>query len=115
MENNIDLIKAAEERKYVKFEELALDALKDKLENHPKVQEFKAKLQEIKEAVSYKDSDKEEMVEKKVLVGYQLNVNDDFWGMYSTKKEANAVVKDLKKKEEYKDAKFEIEKIVDEY
>jgi len=59
MSNTIDLIKSAEERKYVKFEELALDSLKTKLNDHPKIQEFKSKLSEIKEAFG-KDEDKDE-------------------------------------------------------
>lgn len=49
--NNIDLIKSAEARKYMKFEELALDTLKDKLEQHPKVQAFKDTLKGIEEAM----------------------------------------------------------------
>jgi len=59
--NNVDLIKSAEERKYMKFEELALDALKDKLEQHPKVQAFKDSLKSIEEAMkSDKDKDPDE-------------------------------------------------------
>ena len=56
--NNIDLIKSAEERKYMKFEELALDALKDKLEQHPKVLAFKDSLKSI-EGAMMEDKDKD--------------------------------------------------------
>jgi len=55
--NTMDLIKSAEERKYVKFEELALDTLKDKLDNHPKVQEFRDTLNSISEASKDEDKD----------------------------------------------------------
>ncbi len=46
---SVDLIKAAEGRKYVKFEELALDALNSKLKSHPKVQEFKDSIASLRE------------------------------------------------------------------
>ena len=55
---SIDLIKAAEDRKYVQFEEQALEILRDKLEMHPKVQEFKSQLLKLRED---KDEDEEEM------------------------------------------------------
>jgi len=44
MSNTVDLVKAASERSYIKFEDMALDALRSKVQENPVMRNYLGKL-----------------------------------------------------------------------
>ena len=55
MSNQVDIVKAAQERQYTKFEEMAREMLMTKVGENPTMKSNWNKLQDIKEAFEKKD------------------------------------------------------------
>ena len=60
MSNTVDLVKAASERSYIKFEDMALETLRSKVQENPRMQSYLSKLnvaQNIDENYDFNEAD----------------------------------------------------------
>ena len=91
--STIDLVKAASERSYMKFEDLALNALKEKVQENPRMQSFLEKLniaQNLDEGKSKGPDDLSSFVKQGQL----------------TQKKLDELIKDATVSKDFKDFKY---------